>query len=93
MGDVSRKDVYAALDSERAYQESRWNASTTTSEGKHSFSDWFAYMDDYIAEAKHLLAREARQNAYPKVAHIRRKVTAMGVAAMEEHGAPRREGF
>lgn len=90
---AAREEVYAALDSERAYQENRWNASTTTSEGKHSFSEWIAYMEDYLAEAKHILARTAKQKAYPDVAHIIRKVTAMGVAAMEEHGAPRREGF
>jgi len=85
--------VYEALTSEREYQKSRWNETTTTSGGHHSFSEWIAYMEDYIAEAKHILARTARQDAYPQVAHIMRKVTAMGVAAMEEHGAPRREGF
>lgn len=88
---ASRQEVYAAIDSERAYQQ-KW-ATESTSKGLHSFSEWFAYMDDYIAEAKHILAREARQIAYPKVEHIMRKVTAMGVAAMEQHGAPRREGF
>lgn len=90
---ATRREVYDALDSERAYQESRWNASTTTSKGKHSFSEWFAYMEDYIDEAQHMLAREAKQDAYPKVEHFMRKVTAMGVAAMEQLGAPRREGF
>lgn len=90
MSKATRQEVYAALDSERAYQESRWNASTTTSEGKHSFSEWVAYMDHYLGLAKKELATRARQDAYPDVAHIMRKVTAMGVAAMEEHGAPLR---
>jgi hypothetical protein len=90
---TSRSEVYAAIDSERAYQESRWNASTTTSEGKHSLSEWIAYMEDYLSEMKHLLARTAKQKAYPEAVHIMRKVTTMGVAAMEQHGAPRREGF
>jgi hypothetical protein len=88
-----RQDVYATIDSERAYQAYRWNENTTTSKGFHSFSEWIAYMEDYLAEAKHILARSAKQDAYGQVAHIIRKVTAMGVAAMEEHGAPRREGF
>lgn len=91
--DTPRRDVYAALDSERDYQDSRWNASTTTSEGRHSFSEWIAYMEDYLDEAKHILARFARQVGEPQVAQIIRKVTAMGVAAMEEHGAPQRDGF
>ena len=88
-----RNEVYAALDGERAYQQSLWNAETTISEGKHTFEEWFSYMRDYIAEAEHILAREAKQTAQPKAAHIMRKVTAMGVAAMEQLGAPRREGF
>jgi hypothetical protein len=88
-----RADVYAALDSERAYQDTRWNESTTTSEGKHSLEEWIVYMEDYSAEAKHLLSRMSTQEAYPKALEIIRKVTAMGVACMEQHGAPRREGF
>jgi len=88
-----RSEVYAALDSERAYQKHRWNETTTTSKGLHSFSEWIAYMDYYMGLAKKELATRARQEAYPDVAHIMRKITAMGVAAMEEHGAPRREGF
>lgn len=87
----TRQEVYNALNSEREYQQSRWNEKTTTSKNLHSFSEWFAYMEDYIAEAKHILARTARQNAEIPVQHIMRKVTAMGVAAMEDHGAPHRE--
>jgi len=90
---VPRSSVYAALDSERAYQDTRWNESTTTSEGKHTFEEWIVYMEDYLAEAKHILSRESTQSAYAKVQHIMRKVTAMGVACMEQQGAPRREGF
>lgn len=88
-----RMEVYTAIDGERAYQQARWNESTTTSKGKHSFSEWIAYMEDYLAEAKHILARNAAQDSQLPVAHIMRKVTTMGVAAMEEHGAPRREGY
>lgn len=86
----TRQEVYAAIDSERAYQQQRWNEKTTTSKGFHSFSEWFAYMEDYIAEAKHILARTAKQDAELPVQNIMRKVVAMGVAAMEDHGAPPR---
>lgn len=89
----TRAEVYTALDSERAYQEFRWNKNTTTSGGQHSFTEWVAYMDYYLGLAKKELATRARQEAYPDVAHIMRKVTAMGVAAMEQLGAPKREGF
>jgi hypothetical protein len=83
----TRAEVYHALDSERDYQDRRWNPSTTTSGGDHSITEWIAYMEDYLAEAKHVLARTARQDAYPQVLHIMRKVTAMGVKCMEQHGA------
>lgn len=85
----TRQEVYEALDSEREYQK-MWETKST-SKGQHSFSEWFAYMTDYIQEAQHILARTARQDAYPQVTHIMRKVTAMGVAAMEQLGAPKRE--
>lgn len=88
---ATRQEVYEALNTEREYQQSRWNSSTTTSGGQHSFSEWIAYMEDYLSEAKHLLARTAKQKSYPEVSNIIRKVTAMGVAAMEQHGAPKRQ--
>lgn len=89
----TRQEVYAAIDSERAYQQSRWNETTTTSKGIHSFSEWIAYMEDYLLEAKHLLARTAEQNSHKSVSDIMRKVTTMGVAALEDKGVDRREGF
>lgn len=88
---VDRAEVYAALDSERNYQ-GKWEVESE-SKGLHSISEFLAYMEDYIDEAQHILAREARQIAYPKVTHILRKITAMGVACMEQHGAPKREGY
>lgn len=85
-----RYEVYEAIDGEREYQDSRWNAQTTTSEGKHTFEEWIVYIEDYLAEAKHILSREPAQTAQPKVAHIMRKVATMAVACMEQYGAPRR---
>lgn len=87
---VQRAEVYATINGERDYQDSRWNAETTTSAGQHTFEEWIVYIEDYLAEAKHILSREPAQTAQPKVAHIMRKVTTMGVACMEQHGAPRR---
>lgn len=85
-----RTEVYKALDSERDYQDKRWNPKTTRTGGEHSASEWLAYMEDYIDEAQHILARESDEVAMPKVMNIVRKVTAMGVVCMEEHGAPPR---
>lgn len=90
---VSRAKVYAALDSERAYQEKRWNSNTTTTHGFHSLEEWAVYIDDYLQEMKNQLSRNAKQVGDPLALATLRKITAMGIAAMEQHGAPQREGF
>ena len=48
-------------------------------------------MEDNIDEAQHVLSRTARQDADPIALDIMRKVIAMGVCALEEHGAPKRD--
>jgi hypothetical protein len=90
---VSREAVYAAVDSERAYQNRRWNPETTTSDGLHSLEEWLVYIEDYVGEAKHLLSREAEQIANPTALEIIRKIAAMAVCAMEQHGAPHRRNL
>lgn len=90
---ATRAEVYDALTSERAYQRDRWNERTTTSGGFHSLEEWLMYIEHYIGLAKVSLSTKAKQDAYVEVPHIMRKITAMGVAAMEEHGAPKREGY
>jgi len=91
---ATRGEVYASLDSERAYQDVRWNPSTTTTGGVHEMpAEWIMYMEDYLAEAKHVLSRESEPECTQKALHIIRKVTALGVACMEQCGAPRREGY
>jgi hypothetical protein len=88
---ATREQVYRALDGERDYQDLRWNAQKTTlSEGRHTLEEWIVYMEDYLAEAKHALSRNPAPQAQELALPIVRKVTAMGVACMEQHGAPSR---
>jgi hypothetical protein len=87
MSKATRKEVYAAIDSERTYQDLKWTPKTTTSDGQHSIEEWIVYMEDYLKEAKHILSRHPKQEADHEAIQIMRKVTAMGVAAMEQHGA------
>lgn len=75
---MNRNDVYKLIDGERDYQESKWDGS------KHTPAEWIVYMENYLNEAKHFLSREADSIAIPKAMEIIRKVTAMGVAAMEQ---------
>lgn len=88
---MTRKEVYEIIDSERDYQDSRWNESTTSSAGKHSPEEWIIYMENYLLEAKHILSRENVQTAYPKAMNIIRKVAAMAVCSMEQLGTERRK--
>jgi len=88
---TSRENVYAALDSERSYQIFRWDESNN--KHNHTIEEWITYIEDYLAEAKHILSREDWPGCDEKTIHIIRKVTAMGVACMEQRGAPRREGY
>lgn len=90
---MTRQDVYAALDSERAYQAERWNENTTTTGGHHSLEEWLLYMRKYMEKAEAVLTEKPRQVADPEATEILRKVTALGVAALEEHGCNRREGY
>lgn len=91
---ATRAEVYAALDSERAYQATRWNAQTTDTAGHHdTIEEWLVYMQSYLTEAMNQIARSSDQVGKPLALASIRKITALGVAAMEDLGAPRREGF
>jgi hypothetical protein len=89
---MKREEVYKLIDGERTYQENRWNPGTTKSEGHHHTpEEWITYMEDYLAEAKHILSRETHVDAYGKAMACIRKVTALGVAAMEHIDTPPRQ--
>jgi hypothetical protein len=87
---MNREDVYEVIDSERDYQDGKWNCQTTTSCGKHSLEEWFMYIEDYLNEAKHTLSRLASPEAEKIAIHNVRKIAAMCVHAMEQHGCPSR---
>ena len=85
---ATREEVYAAIDSERDYQDSRWNADTTPSEGRHTASEFILYMEHYLMRAREIAATSAEGN--PEVLDWVRKVTTLGVACLEQNGAPHR---
>ena len=88
---MERQEVYKAINSERNYQDQLWNESTTETEGKHSVTEWFVYAQNYCSEALHILSRKPDPEATEEAKHILRKVGAIMVAAMEEHGVELRE--
>lgn len=85
----TRAQVYDALDGERNYQDAKW----PLPEHLHSFEEFAVYMEDYLAEMKHLLSRGGGEEAVRKASHIMRKVAAMGVACLEQNGVEYRDGW
>lgn len=96
---ATRQQVYDALDSERDYQEMRKKRdgeNGTDNNGdprSHSPEEYLVYMQDYLNEALHVASRTWGPEARLAIMEIVRKVTALGVANMEDNGAPQRAGF
>ncbi len=88
---AARSDVYDAIDSEREYQDRRWNCETTPTCGRHSVTEFMVYMRDYLEEALHYVSRSADPQAEEFALNNIRKITALGVACMEQNGAPHRK--
>lgn len=88
---TSRAEAYAALDSERDYQDMRKDRDN--GQPSHSPEEYLVYMQDYLNEALHTSARTWGPEAKVAVMEIVRKVTALGVACMEDHGVAQRQGF
>jgi hypothetical protein len=84
-----RTEVYAALDSERDYQDQKWGIPEDPS--FPTVTEFLTYMRDYTEEALHILSREPVPEADQTALHNVRKVGALAVACMEQHGAPKRE--
>lgn len=95
---TSRALVYAALDSERDYQEMRrgrdGDTTLTTLDGKypdHTPEEYLLYMEHYMHLARETASTVWGPACKPATMEIIRKVTALGVACMEANGAPLRE--
>lgn len=89
---MDRKQVYELIEGERSYQDKRWGPETTASGGRHyQPEEWIVFIEDYLTEAKHILAREAAPECDLKAMAIIRKIAAMCVAAMETIDTPARE--
>lgn len=90
-----RSDVYAALDSERDYQEMRIvrDGSTAVGEHHHTPEEFLIYIEHYVHEARTTAATVWGPTAKAAIMDKLRKVGALCVAAGEANGMPRREGF
>ena len=83
---MGRDDIYTVLDGEREYQDRKWG--TPFGPKKHEVGAWLTLMDTHLRRAQDAWsgARDD-QSALDAL----RKVVALGVACMEEHGAVPRQ--
>jgi hypothetical protein len=81
---ATRDEVYAAIDGERDYQDSK--SPTSETGGVHTVAEWLLYMQDYLNEAQHIASRTWGPEATHQCLDIMRKITAMGVACQEQNG-------
>lgn len=86
-----RQNVYAAIDSERNYQEQKWGKTLSggrPGNGERSVDEFSLYIAGYTED----LVRCASHfgNSHEKL-EIIRKIAGLCVACMEQHGAPDRQ--
>lgn len=81
---MERKEVYAAIDSERNYQE-LWKK-YSPAEGIHDTLGFLVFIRDYAEEALHIMSREPEPQCTTKAKDIMRKIGALAVASMEHNG-------
>jgi len=89
-----RAKVYKAIDGERAYQASQWQKNGARKghpnyrdDDKHSVTEWLMFREPYYQAAAVAADTAGEQEV---ALHNIRKLTALGVACLEEHGCPER---
>ena len=86
---MERQEIYKRLDSERDYQDGRWGTRREkegTPDEEKPVAEWINYMEYHLQKAKERVYHLDTQGAL----HELRKVSALGVRAMEIHGCPER---
>lgn len=92
-------NVYAAILKEREYQDKRWGklapwggvSEVAYLPARHELASFLVYIESYVNEGKELLSRNDDKDSLVPVQHILRKIAALAVAAMEQHGVAFRE--
>ena len=85
-----REDVYAAIDTERDYQDAKWpQDGRPEAPNPLSVGEFLLLIEEYAAKARTEWANEKK----PEERTLReiRKIAGIAVNCMEQHGAPHRE--
>jgi hypothetical protein len=82
-----RERVYNAIDSERDFQDRKWG---TVEEHPHEVGGWLTIMRQLLRDAEKAWASSSTDlTATDEI----RKVVAVGMACLEQHGVPMRSKF
>lgn len=87
---MQRSQVYELIDGERDYQDLHWGDSLSSNRpgnGERTIDEWALYIYGYAH--KLMVAAATITDPNEKLAIVR-KVAALGVICMEQHGAPPR---
>jgi len=85
----NRQEIYNRIDGERKYQDENWSTRRTangTPDEEKPIAEWINYIEYHLSKAKERVYHLDDEGAL----HELRKVTALGVRAMEIHGCPER---
>lgn len=84
MNAMTRQDVFLAIEQERIHQDQKWG---TLDEHPHEVGSWLTIMRQLLNDAERAyMSQRGDIGALDEV----RKVVAVGVACMEQHGVPPR---
>jgi hypothetical protein len=84
---TSRAEVYLAIDTERAYQDSLWPGHGAPA-NPLTIAEFLLLIEEYAVKARSEWIREKKPET--NTLHVFRKIAGITVNAMEQHGAPTR---
>ena len=84
---MTRQRVYKLIDGERDYQDARWSDGRPMSDETTPVAAWILYMEKHLSLAKERVYNLDENAALSQI----RKVTALGVACMENNKTPARK--
>ena len=87
--EATRDEVYAAIDGERSYQDSLWRLEPDRTEPNQlTIGEFVLMIEEYAAKARAEWIQEKKPEQ--STLHVMRKIGAIAVNCMEQHGAPPR---
>lgn len=94
MSAIDREQVYAAIDSERNYQDRVWreNAGDVPGHEVRTVAEELLMLEDYVARARKAWTDAPRSTEVAVTTDVLRKCAGICVRAMENHGVQPRRG-